>query len=203
MEMNEMIKTIEESISLFGKDELAYLSLTSKNELVIRDKIAYKLHLDLKDLVIAREYSPKGISSRIDLAVLKDDKLKDIVELKSMYTFDGVDGLEKFLDSVNKDFKKNQELVNNKMNQWGVIIATHPKQVPNKCYKDYVKYYGSIKRYINQVDKPEYLIKTMDLKIRNSFESDKYDVAHYVANVGNAFGIDVDICFWVILKIDR
>ncbi|WP_455537809.1 hypothetical protein [Terrisporobacter sp.] len=200
MKMNEMIKSIEESINLFGEDELAYLSLTSKNELVIRDKIAYKLYLDLKDLVIAREYSPRGISSRIDLAVLDDNKLKDIIDLKSMYTFDGVDGLEKFIDSVNKDFKKNQGLVNSEINQWSIIIATHPKQVPSKCYKDYIKYYSSIKRYINQVDKPDYLIDIMDLKIRNSFESDKYDVEHYVANVGKAFGIDVDICFWVILK---
>ena len=47
MKIEELSKVIKESKDLFGKDELAYLSLTSKNESVIRDRLAYKLHLDL------------------------------------------------------------------------------------------------------------------------------------------------------------
>lgn len=200
MEMKRMLNIIENSISLFGKNELAYLSLTSKNELPIRDKIAYRLHLELDKSVVAREYSPKEINSRIDLAILEDHKLKEIVELKSMYTFDSIDGFDKYKDVINKDFDKNKSLVDNTINQWEIIIATHIKQIPNQYYKEYIKYYSSIKRYMEKVDEPEYLIRTMDSKIRNEFKSELYDIDYKIVNAGHVFGVDVEVCFWIILK---
>ena len=66
-------------IEVNGENELAYLSLTSKNESVIRDRIAYKLHLELKNSIVAREHSIKAINSRIDLAVLENNDIKDII----------------------------------------------------------------------------------------------------------------------------
>ena len=54
MKIEELVKVIQESRELFGENELAYLSLTSKNESVIRDRIAYKLHLELKNSFAAR-----------------------------------------------------------------------------------------------------------------------------------------------------
>ena len=72
-------KALQESRELFGENELAYLSLTSKNESVIRDRIAYKLHLELKNSIVAREHSIKAINSRIDLAVLENNDIKDII----------------------------------------------------------------------------------------------------------------------------
>ena len=200
MKIEELLKVIQESRDLFGEDELAYLSLTSKNESVLRDRIAYKLHLDLKDSIVAREYSVKGINSRIDLAILKNNDIKDIIELKSMYTFDAVDGLEKFIDSVNRDFNKNSDLKSNTTSQFAIIIGTHPRDIPNEKYKHFVKYYNSIKRYMKKISNDRVLIDKMDRKIRSAFEKDKYEVRDTIMNAGSAFGVDVDICFWIIEK---
>ena len=79
LKIEELVKVIQESRELFGENELAYLSLTSKNESVIRDRIAYKLHLELKNSIVAREHSIKAINSRIDLAVLENNDIKDII----------------------------------------------------------------------------------------------------------------------------
>ncbi|MBW4862695.1 MAG: hypothetical protein KZY55_08130 [Paeniclostridium sp.] len=200
MKIEDLLRVIQESRDLFGENELAYLSLTSKNELVIRDRIAYKLHLDLKDSIVAREYSVKGMNSRIDLAILENDDIKDIIELKSMYTFDAVDGLGKFIDSVNRDFNKNSGLKSNTTNQFAIIIGTHPRDIPNEKYKHFVKYYSSIKRYMKKINNNRVLIDKMDNKVRNAFERDKYNVKNIIMYAGNAFGVDVDICFWVVEK---
>ena len=79
MKIEELVKVIQESRELFGENELAYLSLTSKNESVIRDRLAYNLLLELKNSIVAREHSIKAINSRIDLAVLENNDIKDII----------------------------------------------------------------------------------------------------------------------------
>ena len=200
MKIEDLAKVVQESIELFGEDELAYLSLTSKNELVIRDKIAYKLHIELKESIVTREYRVKGVNSRIDLATLENNEIKDIIELKSMYTFDAVDGLDKFIDSVNRDFDKNSSLKNDITNQFAIIIGTHPRTIPSEKYKDFVKYYNSIKRYMKKISRDRILIEKMDRKIRSAFEKDKYEIKDIIVNAGNAFGVDVDICFWIVEK---
>lgn len=200
MVIDEIVKVIQDSSNSFGENELAYLSLTSKNELVIRDRIAYKLHVELKNSIVVREYSVKGINSRIDLAILENDNIKDIIELKSMYTFDAVDGLDKFIDSVNRDFAKNSSLKNNTTNQFAIVIGTHPRSLPSEKYKNFVKYYNSIKRYMKKISSDRVLIDIMDRKLRSAFEKDKYEVKDIIINAGNAFGVDVDICFWIIEK---
>lgn len=71
---------------LFQENELAYLSSHCKNELQIRDRIAWKLHQEITkkygDLyVVRREWAPEGSGkSRVDLAILEMDKDKTRVE---------------------------------------------------------------------------------------------------------------------------
>ena len=63
----------------FEKNELAYYSSQCKNELQIRDKIAWKLHKDITQeygdrYVVRREWAPKDkilSKSRVDLAILR------------------------------------------------------------------------------------------------------------------------------------
>ena len=198
MKIEELVKVIQESRELFGENELAYLSLTSKNESVIRDRIAYKLHLELKNSIVAREHSIKAINSRIDLAVLENNDIKDIIELKSMYTFDAVDGLDKFIDSINRDFDKNSSLKSDTTSQFAIVIGTHPRSIPSEQYKDFVKYYNSIKRCMKKINNNTVLIDKMDNKLRNAFKQDKYEVKSLTIYAGNAFEVDVDICFWII-----
>jgi len=72
----------------FETDELAYLSSHTKNESLIRDKIAWRLHKELEKeykgnnlYVVRREWAPKiGDRRRVDLAVLKMDATLTKVE---------------------------------------------------------------------------------------------------------------------------
>lgn len=62
---------------LFEEDELAYLSSHSKNELQIRDRIAWQLHQDITRkygdrYVVRREWAPEEKNkSRVDMAILE------------------------------------------------------------------------------------------------------------------------------------
>ena len=44
------------------------------------------------------------------------------------------------------------------------------------------------------------LVEYARLKDRNAFKQDKYEVKSLTIYAGNAFEVDVDICFWIIEK---
>ncbi len=64
----------------FARNELAYLALTSKLELQIRDRLAYQLFR--RDLICAREWR------RADLVILQNGTPRAVLEGKAAYTFD-------------------------------------------------------------------------------------------------------------------
>ena len=89
--MKDFIKKSLQSLlenldGLFEENELAYLSSHCKNELQIRDRIAWQLHKSIMDkfedvYVVRREWAPKEKEkSRVDLAILRMDKDKTKVE---------------------------------------------------------------------------------------------------------------------------
>ena len=47
MDIDSLVEVIKESMSSFRENELAYLSMTGKNELLIRDRIAYELYSNI------------------------------------------------------------------------------------------------------------------------------------------------------------
>src|SRR3989344_4463942 len=71
----------------FGKNELAFLALTTKIELPFRDRWAYALYQKLNKvgLIVSREWR------RVDMAILEKNKQVALIELKAMYTFDALD----------------------------------------------------------------------------------------------------------------
>jgi hypothetical protein len=75
-----MAATLSEAGSSFEANELAYLALTSKVELPIRDRVAWHLQLTLgDDYVVSREWR------RADIAVLRQNVPLVQVEAKAMY----------------------------------------------------------------------------------------------------------------------
>ena len=111
---------LENLDGLFEENELAYLSSHCKNELQIRDRIAWQLHKSIMDkyedvYVVRREWAPKEKEkSRVDLAILRMDKDKTKVEEvfaliefkahaiarpeRSFYCFEFKKDVEKMLD---------------------------------------------------------------------------------------------------------
>ena len=81
--LQSLLENLDE---LFEKNELAYLSSHCKNELQIRDRIAWQLHQAITQdygdqYVVRREWAPKEKDkSRVDLAILKmnDDRTRAV-----------------------------------------------------------------------------------------------------------------------------
>lgn len=85
LDIEEIISNIT---SKFQDNELAYLSLTSKIELPLRDKIAFELHKKYADTyLICREWKSRENNSfnRIDLAIIdkKNSKPVCLIEFKA------------------------------------------------------------------------------------------------------------------------
>lgn len=90
--VKERLQSLLENLdNLFQDNELAYFSSQCKNELQIRDRIAWRLHQDITkeygDLyVVRREWAPEeNNKSRVDLAILEmtEDKknVKKVIAL--------------------------------------------------------------------------------------------------------------------------
>ena len=75
--------TLSKISEAFEQDELAYLAVTSKAELPIRDRFAWRLQLALGETyVVSREWR------RADIAVLRGGVPLVQVEAKALYAFD-------------------------------------------------------------------------------------------------------------------
>lgn len=100
----------------FEKNELAYLSAQGKNELQIRDKIAWQLHKEITNkygnqYMVRREWAPKGNGrKKVDLAILEmDDSLTSVVRIIALIEFKAQSivkqeqwYIEEFKNDVNK-----------------------------------------------------------------------------------------------------
>jgi hypothetical protein len=75
--------TLSQITTDFAKNELAYLALTSKAELPLRDRVAWRLQVALgESYVVSREWR------RADIAVLRGDAPLLQIEAKALYGFD-------------------------------------------------------------------------------------------------------------------
>lgn len=90
--LQHLLNTLEEG---FDTNELAYLSAQGKNELQIRDKIAWRLHNIIESefganskYVVRREWTPNGRDNRVDLAVLElDDSTNQVKRAIALIEF--------------------------------------------------------------------------------------------------------------------
>ena len=85
--IKERLQSLLENLDdLFQENELAYLSSHCKNELQIRDRIAWKLHQEITEkygdlYVVRREWAPEEKNkSRVDLAILEMNANKKSVQ---------------------------------------------------------------------------------------------------------------------------
>lgn len=91
----------------FEPGELAFLAVTSKAELPLRDRLAWRLAQDLGEAyVVTREWR------RADLAILAGSNVVAQVEAKALYSFDVLReaGRQKYLAYLHADAAKMQAL---------------------------------------------------------------------------------------------
>ena len=104
----------------FADNELAYLSSQGKNELQVRDKIAWLLHCEVTkkygdQYVVCREWSPKEFGKqKVDLAVLElNAKCTDINSVIAMIEFKAQSIVKKenwYLKEFEHDIDKMQKM---------------------------------------------------------------------------------------------
>jgi hypothetical protein len=112
-DIEDIISTIS---SKFQDNELAYLALTSKVELPLRDRIAFELHKKYGDkYLICREWKSKEIKSsdRVDLAIVEKEtekvlcliefKAKSVVRMEKEFTRHLAEDLIKIRDLAKDD----------------------------------------------------------------------------------------------------
>jgi hypothetical protein len=107
MDFNQQVTSaLIDQIDYLQTDEFAYLSMTSKNELTFRDKVAFTLHSKLKDdYSVAREHKVSN-GKKIDLAILSKDKSpKVFIEFKAASAIKYTESTE-FHSMMIEDLKK-------------------------------------------------------------------------------------------------
>jgi len=153
----------------FNVGELAYLSAQCKNELQIRDKLAWLLHQLVTDkygkqFVVRREWAPKGAGKqRVDLAVLEmDSTLTKVVGVIALIEFKAQSIVRReqwYIDSFIHDVQKMRELVKNypvckDANLYYVFLETGQecKAVAYKPVLGYAQYQTGNVKYRSDAD---------------------------------------------------
>jgi hypothetical protein len=176
-------------------NELAYLSLTSKNEGIIRDAFCTEFYQ--KKMIFGREYK------RIDAVSFSNAEVTDIFEFTSMFTADIVNEnhfATYFVPKIINDFNKNNKYKENKPNEYIILVATHPKYKIAKTYAHYVKYLGIINKSLQNHPNPDQMIWLSYRNIRNHFPLKEYYVKFCKINAGREFNTEVDLLFWILSK---
>ncbi|MFE7385566.1 hypothetical protein ACFU9F_34995 [Streptomyces zhihengii] len=146
-------KALLAAAASYARGELAYLALTSKPELAIRDRLAWVLHHQLTNHVIAREWAAPGSKrARTDLAVLDTEGRRPLVlmEAKAAYTFDFVSPEQQ--SGVNCRARVERDLAkariaarDERVAVYGLVLLTHPVEVPAD-FPRVIKYLPEIRR---------------------------------------------------------
>ncbi|MBO7501866.1 MAG: hypothetical protein J6T32_01465 [Paludibacteraceae bacterium] len=159
----------------FQDNELAYLSSQGKNELQIRDKIAWLLHNKVtkkygNQYVVCREWSPKGFGrAKVDLAILELDATRTyVISVIALIEFKAQSVVKKekwYLTEFEHDLKKMKDIITNPQytickdaDMYFVFLETGQEEKveqfrPIIAYSQYltqnVKYYKDTKDYIS------------------------------------------------------
>ena len=193
----EIIKEILESnVSIrYLIDEIAFLGLTSKIEIQLRDKLAFELYKKYqKKYIITREWK------RCDLAILDIETHEPIIliEFKACYSFDLIipSNLRSYVNGIKIDFEKSKKLSTLKTKYYSILFVTKPKNnIPNNLIK-IIKYAKSINSAINKLGNSESVEMIGDANFRNEFNN--LLEGHIKKDI--VFGIECSFDFFIILN---
>lgn len=187
----------------FETDELAYLSLTSKAEHAIRDRLAFKLHISLangdNNLFVTREWK----RHRFDLAIINEQGNPDhIVELKFYLSADLM--VEDYTNVVAQAMQRDREKLTQAVDTFTsaqcfqILLLAQPSQAPTALQDAYLKY-GPLQRRDHVNFNQNVNDRIQGHPALQGFISDHANsVATGCWNGGEAFGIAVNVHYWLI-----
>jgi len=184
----------------FAPDELAYLALTSKVEFVVRDKLAFGLHRRLHPsrAVVAREWR------RTDLAVLTQGVPVLLLELKAMYTLDGISSvaMRRFTGLVRHDIRKARRFAGPTTELYALLLVTHSEGTLEPRVEGVVKYRARINAALDRLGTPAAVrrvsSRNTDVSLRALGPLTRGSI-----KAGRAFGVPVLIDYWLIGPVAR
>lgn len=184
--------------SSFQKDELAYLSLTGKPELHLRDHLAFDLQNKLTDRLVCREWR------RHDIAILpQGSEVADaIIEVKVFYTFDGVvpNKLYHMKEALSADIDKMKRKGSN-AERMALLFLVHPQTlIPEASYEAiaYAQRVNSVYRK-NAYGGPEMVLKMAKDNLEMFWKevgAPWIGSGNYAAGVYQ--GVEVLIPYWLV-----
>ena len=189
-DFNDFFETLKES------NYFTYLSLTSKNELQIRDKFAYFLNERYKNNYIAREYSFNR-SSRADIVILDlSGNPEIIIELKACFTFTLENNIQQYVEKIGDDRSKNYRIKADK--KYYILLVTNPYDLPKpkEIFKKIFKRYRRMERFIEKYPPEKYFDKANKI-MNNAFEQTKLKIIFSKEiKMGKAFNVECGLyCF--------
>ena len=196
--MEELIQESLTSVDReFRPNELAYLALTMKIENPLRDRWAFMLHQNANaSLTVAREWR------RTDIAVLKGEVPKALIELKAMYTFDAALDQEaigrfgRFCDAMEKDQEKARSLSPSESDIYTVLLATHPHSAVAKAHEGVVKYHQGINSALKRYGGSD-AVASAAVQAVNRRWAKKNIIASGSFDSGHAFEINTQVFYWL------
>lgn len=190
---NDLISAIDFLEGAFLPGELSYLLVTSKSELLLRDRMAFHLYNLYKEkglsFKVAREWK------RFDLGILSDELPVALVEAKLFYYFDllkdNINGIGYVKRAIAKDADKLKSEKNRGITStYNLLFCTKLSGIPNLNYKDTIKYFNTYQRYT----KNYFDFKSSNSKIKYFFPKPNYDLRYSKEIIcGNAYGLDVNL----------
>lgn len=195
MTQNKYGSILKNIISTIHKDyqinELAYLSLTSKIENPLRDKIAFAIQKKLgNNVIVCREWTNyRKSKSKVDIAILDiTGKLECIIEFKA---HSSVSGITEWGACLVKDIKKNQKLYN-QTEMIFVLFANFVSKIPeNPVFNHSIKYYDNISKSVNR----KYTLENQKDTWEKSLTKNKVfsDLTNYILDAGEYQNIKVQV----------
>ncbi|GEO93582.1 hypothetical protein [Kocuria flava] len=196
---DDLARALEGAASSFAPGELAYLALTSKVELPLRDRLAWSLYTSRPDLVIAREWHRKG--KRIDLALLNRGATPiALVEAKALYSFDVVTpdraNVRKYTRMVEADMAKAFKLLDgHSAPVFALVLITHPMGVPPDL-GGVIKYRPGIETALTRATQGD--IRTGAWATLSSALEPMGPAVYGSLMAGKAFGVEVIVDYWIV-----
>jgi len=177
----------------FGDDELAYFALTTKVELHVRDKLAWRLHKRLRggDLAVAREWK------RADLAVLERGAPRALLEAKALYGFNAIFDLPRFARYISADVAKARALGGESSEVFVLVSSTHVSTPVPRPLRGVVKYDKEINRALAAFQEPGELRATANHRVEGYLRTLGFTTRHGLGS-GSALGLDVELDAWLV-----
>ncbi|MDE0272313.1 MAG: hypothetical protein OXP11_14020 [Gammaproteobacteria bacterium] len=183
----------------FKQNQLAYLSLTSKNEGSLGGALAYRLHKKFAEnskVTIRREWPSNG--RRIDIAMLRDGKATVLIEAKAAMAFDPlVEGTRVYPSKeVTADASKLTE-VEDVDQRYALAFFTVYDGPPDKGHRTAIKFIDGIERHIRRHRYAKYsfirkgLPRFREALRCRALSAERVHVGEIPA--GKAFGVNVSV----------